>query len=166
VSIVKTGLAPEPLHYVLTNLRDIDRKELFATRPHDNPLRATDEIMHACAAFGTLFWYSQEPVAAVGFFPMWPGVVSVWAFGSPRWNHVFLAVTRYIIDEMGPELLRMGTHRAECRTLSERQDSERWLRALGGRAEGTLREFGRNREDFTLYAWTDHDISARGQPVH
>jgi hypothetical protein len=164
MSIVKTGLAPDPLRYVLQRLRPLDRKELFATRTHDSPERAADEIMRACAPFGTLFWHNHEPVAALGFFPMWPGVVSVWAFGSSLWGRVVQAMTRHIVNEMGPELLKRGVHRAECRTLTERQDSERWLRALGGRAEGILREFGRNREDFTVYAWTDRRFIP--QPVH
>lgn len=166
MSIVKTGLAFDPLRYVLQRLRPLDHKELFATRAHDSPELATDEIMRACGPFGTLFWHDTEPVSALGFFPMWPGVVSVWAFGSHRWSLVVQAMTRHVINELGPDLLIRGVHRAECRALTERKDSDRWLRALGGRVEGILKDFGRNREDFTLYAWSDRHVGARGQPVH
>jgi hypothetical protein len=161
MSIIKTGLAPDPLKHVLAHLRPMDRKELFATRPHDSPGLAGDEIMRYCAPFGTLFWHEGEPVSALGFFPMWPGVVSVWAFGGYRWDFVIGAMTRHVIKELVPDLLRRGTHRAECRSLSERQDSARWLGALGAHVEGTLKEFGRNREDFTLYAWSDRDTGHR-----
>jgi hypothetical protein len=161
MSIVKTGLAPDPLQHVLMHLRPLDRKELFATRPHDSTTLAADEIMRYCAPFGTLFWHEGEPVTAIGFFPMWPGVVSVWAFGSHRWDYVVRAMTRHVINEMVPELLRRGVHRAECRSLSEREDSQRWLIALGAQIEGRLREFGRSREDFTLYAWSDRDTGHR-----
>ena len=161
MTLVKTGLAHDPLHHVVAHVRPLDRKELFATRPHDSPALASEEIMRYCAPFGTLFWHEGEPVSAMGFFPMWPGVVSVWAFGSPRWSYVVGAMTRHVINEMIPELLQMGVHRAECRSLSERRDSERWLLALGAHAEATLKEFGRNREDFTLYAWSDRDTSHR-----
>ena len=162
MSIRKTILASGPLGHVITHLRPLDRKELFATRGHDSPARVTDEIMRYCAPFGTLFWHDDEPVAAMGFFPMWPGVVTVWAFGSHRWDYVVRAMTRHVINEVVPDLLNKGVHRAECRTLSERQDSERWLTALGAHVEGRLEEFGRNREDFTLYAWSDRDTGHRG----
>ena len=161
MSIIKTALAIDPLQHVITHLRPLDRKELFATRGHDSPARAAQEIMTYCAPFGVLFWHEEEPVAAMGFFPMWPGVVSVWAFGSPRWPYVVRAMTRHAINEMVPKLLQNGIHRAECRSLSEREDSKRWLIALGARIEGHLEEFGRNREDFTLYAWSDRDTGHR-----
>ena len=161
MSIIKTGLAFDPLQHVIVHVRPLDRKELFATRPHDSPSLATEEILRYCAPFGTLFWHEGEPVSALGFFPMWPGVTSVWAFGSPRWPFVVGAMTRHVIYELVPELLRRGVHRAECRSLSERQDSKRWLLALGARPECTLKEFGRQREDFTLYAWSDRDTGHR-----
>jgi len=157
MSVIKTGLAFEPLEYVMTRLRPLDRSELFATRAHDDPSLAAQEVMNACAPYGTMFWHGGVPVSAVGYFPMWPGVVSVWAFGTLNWRHVVSAMTRYVIKDLVPFLLKLRVHRAECRSLATRKDSQRWLRALGAYPEATLKGFGRNREDFTLYAWSDHN---------
>ena len=155
--IIRTDMAYDPLHHVLERLRPLDRREMFACRPHDDTHRVANELMVFCGNTGTLFWYDKEPVAAVGYLIMWPGVASVWAYGTPVWPKVVPAITRMVIRVLIPHLLQQNVHRAEARTLHERPDTGRWLTALGATHESVLFEYGRNRESFSIYAWSDHD---------
>jgi hypothetical protein len=93
----------------------------------------------------------------------WPGVVSVWAYGTPKWPTVVKSITRMVIKETIPDLLQRKVHRAEARTMQGRDDTGRWLLSLGATHEALLFEYGRNRETFAVYTWSDHD---RHAPTH
>jgi hypothetical protein len=116
---------------------------------------------------GWLFWDSRTsaPVAALGFYSMTPTCAGCWALGTPAWP--IKEVTRHVQNIMIPKLLKAGFHRAECRALASREDTRRWLTALGWKAEAVLSGFGIRREDFILFAWradeqTHHTGRAEG----
>jgi len=165
--IVRTGMGSAPLKHILDNLRPLDRQEMFATRSHNDTGRVCQEIMFFCEMTGTIFWHDQEPVAVMGYLVTWPGVASVWAYGTPKWPTVFKSVTRTIIRETIPGLLKQRVHRAEARTLHGRNETGRWLLSLGAQHEALLFEYGRNRETFAVYAWSDHDVDGtRASAAH
>ena len=64
---------------------------------------------------------------------------------------------------MMPKIAGAGAHRAECMSLASLADNHRWLEMLGARREATLRGFGKNGEDFHLYAWLKEDADVRQQ---
>jgi hypothetical protein len=94
-----------------------------------------------------------EPVAVNGVVPVRPGVVIAGAFGTPRWRSIIKPMTRWSLDYVIPLLRRANYHRGEAYVLSENTDSRRWIELLGGEVEAVLKGFGRQREDFLLYAW-------------
>jgi hypothetical protein len=144
----------EPLQHILENLREADRLEFEAT-----PMFASHEAhAKALAGLGQFAWVAYtndgEPVFAIGAWGLWPGVCSLWSFGTERTPEVILPVTRHVMRFMIPKLLELGFHRGECRALASRTDMTKWFDLLGFKQEAVCSGFGSGREDFILYAWT------------
>jgi hypothetical protein len=144
------------LAYITRNLRERDQAECFACYV-DTP----DDLAAQTAAQGVfqwVAWANDRPVASIGARNLWPGVWSVWAFGTDEWPSVVLLLTRHVRRAMIPALVRAGAHRVHCDALATHEDARRWLTALGAREEGVRRGLGRNGEDFVTYAWSRDDV--------
>jgi hypothetical protein len=152
-----TETMPAPLSYILEHLRPEDRAEIEAVRGEKfDPFKVALQLCQlATTCDGWLFWNAdtKAPIAALGAYAMTPTCAGCWAFGTPDWPTTVKAVTKHVRHIMIPRLLKAGFHRAECRALASREDTQRWLTGLGWRAEAVLSEFGTRREDFILFAW-------------
>jgi len=152
-----TSVAPDPLQYILANLRPADKEEIEAVRGmnFDSMKLALQFCQLALTHDGWIFWRGDtgEPAAVLGAYAMTPAVAGCWAFGTNSWGNVVKSVTRQARRVMVPALLRAGFHRAECRALAKREDTRIWLTSLGWKEEAVLSEFGIRHEDFTLFAW-------------
>jgi hypothetical protein len=139
------------LAYIARNLRANDHIECLAGR-----IATVDQL----AAEATLtpglcdiVYLGDYPVAAIGAREMWKGVWSVWAWGTENWNDVATTLTRHALRTLKPAMLARGGHRAECMSWTCHIPAHRWLEFLGFQREGVLHAYGRNREDFIMYAW-------------
>ena len=147
----------EALKHITHNLRERDAAEIFACRWSDDP----DDLASDVSQYGEFQWMVRldgEPVAAIGAYPAWPGVWSVWAFGTDNWPKVILSLTKHVKRFMIPAFLNQKAHRAECRALKTHTDACRWLEMLGAHKEAELAGFGRQREDFNLYVWRKENV--------
>lgn len=156
---------PEPLMHLLAHLRDSDRAEITASRGGVHPVEMALEIGKMMAfprSLAWLFWQENgDPVACLGAFAMTPTCAGCWAFGTKAWSEALPTVTRHVHRIMIPALLESGFHRAECRALSSREDTRRWLTGLGWKEEAVLSGFGIRREDFSLFAWLADESANR-----
>jgi hypothetical protein len=139
-------------------MRERGPARIYATRPYGSPSLLAKDTMRFGHENGSLWWYEGEPVTALGYIPLWPGVASVWAFGTSKWPRVLPVMTRFVLKGVIPLMIQHGMHRVECRALKERKDTKRWLLALGAHEEATLKEFGKNRETFVSYVWSDYEV--------
>lgn len=155
-STLITGITFQSMLHVLTHLRPADRLEIEAVRGRIDAVEMATQLSKlVLIGEGTMFVdrSTNEPVACLGSYPMTPSCAGCWAFGTDKWDQVVATVTKHIRRTMIPALLRSKFHRAECRALSSRDDTRRWLTGLGWREEAVLSGFGVRREDFTLFAW-------------
>lgn len=143
----------EDLLFVIQNMRESDKNEVFATRWDDSGENLTDDLITG-GEFAWIAGTDDKPVAAFGAIPVWNGVWSVWMVATDDWKLVALEVTRFIKRVMIQALRDIGAHRAECRSWSEHTEAHRWLELLGARKESEIENFGRNGEKFYLYCWT------------
>lgn len=146
----------EALQHIVQHLRAIDRDELLATTVGDDLSSLPGRIMQFCIM--SFVAADEAPIAAWGIRPMWPGVCTVWAFGTDDWDRALMPMTRHGREFMIPTLLKQGYHRIECRSLADREDTARWLRLFGATPEATLRCYGKSGENFTLYRRVDYDL--------
>lgn len=140
------------LLYLAKNMREMDRREIFATKWSERPEDLATECMAPAVSAFCKIGVLKKPVVAIGAVPIWPGVWSVWMFATPEFHKVSLSLHRYVVKIFAPTL-RANCHRAECRSLSSHTEAHAWMTSLGAAHEATLKGFGKNREDFHVFAW-------------
>lgn len=145
------------LLYVAANMRQSDRKEIYATRWREEPADVAICALQSAPFCYTAF-HNGEPVAAVGAFPKHPGVWSVWFFATDKWDTVSISVTKFIKRVIIPSLVQIGAHRAECDSIEGHDDAHLWLEFLGAKREHSKPLYGKNRETFHCYKWERPDV--------
>jgi hypothetical protein len=143
----------EGLTHIVRQLRSRDRREIFALRWTDDEDLFIEQVAAVAGDLWRLWTLDGEPVAVNGVVPVRPGVVIAGAFGTPKWRAVLRPMTRWSLDYVIPVLKLSNYHRGEAYALVNNTDSRRWIELLGGEVEALLKGYGRNREDYLLYAW-------------
>jgi hypothetical protein len=161
--------------YIGAHMRERDAHEILCQLPDDiTPAHAAllcfDTAPEDCRF--VCYDTNANPVAAFGWsVTHCPTLWTAWAFGTHGMKRAIPEMTEFI---MGRQLAyMMKTHRPkrlEVRALADHDLAHRWLTMMGATKEASLPRFGKNGEDFTLYAWTDKTIwkaheryRARGQ---
>lgn len=144
---------------IAMNLREWDRKEIFATRAdHDLNSFVNDLLFVAASPKSiTRLIIADRPIYAVGFFELWPGVWSSFGFSTLEFPVIGRQLTRYLVREAVPALREFGAHRVECRSMEGHVEAQAWIEKLGYVREGVLLDYGRNRETYFSYAWRQSD---------
>ena len=143
--------------YVTRNLREWDRRELFATRFDDDPDRLAMDVM----GWGPVGWVAggvvdgrEKASAVVGATELWPGMWSVGMFATDDFPKIGLGLTRFVKRRMIPLIVQQGIRRGECKSIEGHTEAHRWLEVLGARRDGAaLRGYGKGGEPFYTYAW-------------
>jgi hypothetical protein len=161
VKKAKIQLQVEPqadaIAYVCRHMRQRDQKEIFATRWDGNP-EAMAVSVGMTGAMTWCVWVDGKPAALFGATPRWPGVWSVWAFGTDDWPKAVRTVTKQIRRFLVPALRNNpGVHRVDCFALAEYTETGRWLQSFGLEPANTLDSWGKHGETFVLYTWTRKD---------
>lgn len=138
---------------VAIDMRAADRGEIYATRWTDNPIDLAEDVVRVPGPKWVAWKKGIGPVAAYGATPMWPGVWSMYMFATPHFQQVAVAMTRHIRRVMLPSLALAGAHRAQAASSASHVEAHKWLKMLGATNESTLKGYGRNKEDFFLFAW-------------
>lgn len=147
------------IQYICLNLRERDRTEIFGMRSHDNPIWLTNEVVaYACKGKAAIAYAGKRPAGIVGVTPMWPGVFTIWAFGTDEWRSVAVDVVRYTRNDLKPWLLSRGAHRVQCESRFDHTEAHGLLERFGARRECTLSGYGRDGADYFLYAWRRDDV--------
>jgi hypothetical protein len=145
---------PASIMRVASDMREVDRAEIFATRWTDSAIDLAEDICRIPGPKWVAHADGAGPVAAYGAMPMWPGVWSMYLFATDDFQRVAWDVTRHIIRVMMPSLAIAKAHRAEARSAASHTEAHVWLERLGAKREATLKNYGRNREDFIVFAWS------------
>lgn len=154
-------VTPGALVHVVAHLRQRDREEIFALRWNDSEAELLTQIRAVAGDLWRVWCYQGEPVAVCGVLPLRPGVVSAASFGTDKWRHVIRPMTTWGMNWLIPTLQDAGYHRGEAYVSAANEQSKRWLASLGAYREAYLHQYGRNREDYILYAWRLTDVFQR-----
>lgn len=142
--------ADDVLH-VVEGMRPADKAEIFATQYTDDPKAFARQIM-AVGGLKWLAWVDDEPVAAIGCAPMWPGVATPWCFGTDKFAHAALLLTRLGKRVIIPTAQASGIHRLEVKSQEGHTDAQGWLsRVFGCSREATHKGYGRDGSTFHTY---------------
>jgi hypothetical protein len=148
----------ERIAYIVRNLRERDREEIFALRWDDNEESLVRDVLSYAGDMSWVWEVDHTPVAIQGAMPLRPGVWAAWCFGTSRWPEALLSMTRHARRFIMPALLGASFHRCEASSLASHQDARGWIESLGARLEGVRHGAGRRGEDFATYVWTPDDV--------
>lgn len=139
--------------YIAANIRDQDKREIRAVYKYQTSCDLATYCLAASPNCAWVFEHLDEPIAIYGMTQPMPHIAVGWAFGTDRMRRAIPAMTRHILERGIPSMSARGVHRIEVRSIMDHDISHRWLaKGLGGAFEGVCRAYGRNREDFALYA--------------
>jgi hypothetical protein len=138
--------------FVAGNLREWDRKEVFATQRSDDP----GDLAAQITRLSGMKWLAVAggvPIACIGAAEMWPGVWSPWCFGTDKFPQVALLLTRVAKRAIIPTVRALGGRRLEVKTMEGHIDSQRWMeRAFGASFEARHPSFGKGGETFLTFS--------------
>jgi hypothetical protein len=149
-------LNPNDLYTIAENMREWDKREIYATRWTDCPHDLARDAMTSYE-FGWVASYNDRPVCAIGAIAIHPGVWSVWMFATDEFDKIKYSLTKFAARKLKPVLQDVG-HRVECRSMEGHTDAQKWLEFLGMTRESSIPKYGRNGETFHLYAWTNPNL--------
>lgn len=144
-----------PLEFLCFNMRAIDREEIFGNVATENPLELAAQL-HANIAKNGCGWIAKlngRPAACMGVFENFPGNWQVFSFGTQDYMRVLVAF-KPKLDKMIGFGLDNGMHRLECRSLADHHEAHRCIAFIDLQREATLRQYGRDGQDFALFART------------
>ena len=150
----------DKLRHVITHMRERDHKEIYALRFDDDPEKFLEHQIQRMGKMCRIWERDFVPVSVQGVMCERPGVWSMFAYGTDDWRRVVLPMTRWAWRFVIPAMCQVA-QRVECLALRENVDSRRWIESFGARQECVLREYGKNREDFVLYAWKPDYVHQR-----
>lgn len=107
-----------------------------------------------------------QPIAIFGTGPISVCTLSVWALGTRHMWRAITAMNRFLVDVHLPDRIAQGFHSMEARALADHGSATAWLESMGGVQHGPPFVFGRSRETFLLYRWTDLDLQRIKTRVH
>lgn len=160
VEIVKACYAD--IVFVARNMRKMDKEEIYPLIYNPSP----ENLAAFTIAVGGISMcanFMGRPVAVFGAGEVRPRNHSVWMFATPKWPKVALSVTRYIKKILMPNLIKLGSNRAECFTLKGHNVAQDWLSALGAKRESTLDDYGPERKTYYCYSWTRKRLEKEGK---
>ncbi|CUW38786.1 protein of unknown function [Magnetospirillum sp. XM-1] len=135
---------------VAANMREWDKKEIYATMWSDDPMDLAEKTMVTAGAFSWIAG-TDRPIACFGAVNPWPGVWTAWMFATDELPKVGLGLSRFVRNNIIPTLRKSGSHRIHAYSMVGHTDAHDWLHLLGAEIETTHRGFGRNGEDFHVF---------------
>lgn len=147
------------VEYLTLNMRAIDQVEIYGLRAHDSPLLLAREVVLA-ASYGKagVAMHNGRPCGIVGVTPLWPGVWTIWSFGTVDWARGVIAMSRFGKRVLQPFILARGAHRLQCESRFDHFEAHRWLGAMGAKADGLLQGYGRDGSDYIMFSWRRSDV--------
>ena len=141
--------------YIAANIRDEDWNECRCQLENENKFE-----LASLSYFSTvedLRWclrVNGQPTAAMGLGKTGPTLCQAWMWGTKHMNRGFPTMIRFLNTSVRQNLLERGVLRVEVRALETHEFVRRgWIARMGARDCGLMRKYGKNGEDFRLYAW-------------
>lgn len=151
----------EDVSYVADRMRAHDRAERLAlSHGNDATLAAVQFLSHPHLAVTV---WKGTPISVIGVVFPHPGVASTIFFATDEFKHVALATTRFIRRTLFPILLSTGIHRLQVCSMrpSGAASEHHWITGFGASLEATLHAYGKDKEDFYLYAIDNVGMAAK-----
>ena len=141
--------------YIAANMREHDFREIGCLWKDWSAVSCGMAAARASIpGWSWVVLYDGQPAACYGFSyaaPFDPEHWQAWAFGTDRFKRCVPLITKHLKSIR--DLVEQHCRRLQVITYTEHDIAHGWIEALGAEREGLLRSYGRNGEDFYIYAW-------------
>jgi hypothetical protein len=149
----------EDVQYIAENMREWDKKEIYAGTWTEDPYAFTETIMRH-PEFGWTFGI-ERPIVCLSAYSPWPGRWRVSMFATDEFHRIALPLARHIKKKVIPALMPFA-HRVDCESMEGHEEAHKWLELLGAKREdGKLERYGKNEETFFTYRWFVEDVAPK-----
>lgn len=100
---------------------------------------------------------NDQVIVCAGIIIMWPGVGTAWAVASPLIEKYAIAGSSAVLRGMRDIIIEHKLHRVQAPVYEHFERGIRWVEFLGFHREGLMFGYGRNRENYWLFALTIDD---------
>ena len=142
--------------FICYNMRESDKREIFAMRPHDNPYLLAWEAYHMVLnnGRGRIAWHNGKPAVFCAFTETWPRRWNCWMFGTEDFRAAAMPAIRWFRNEAREILTVCEAHRLDCDSIEGHAEAHKMIKALGGVEDGPpMRRYGKNGETFQRFVW-------------
>lgn len=143
--------------YICLNMREVDAVEIYGMLHHDSPLQMAYEYAHVIRNKGRsrIGWSdrTRKPAAFGALTEDWPGVWSVWMFGTDDFKDCAVEFLRWFRKEANDILDTCKGHRLQCDSRWDHDEAHAMIKALGAVEEVRLRKYGRDGADYIRFVW-------------
>lgn len=138
--------------HVSCNMRTSDFNEVMANRWNNNPHDFAAECMRLQGLKLACVGGDGIPVAIGGVTSHVPGVGQAWLVGTRDIGKYGLEIA-HVCKEWTKRLFDDGTvHRIQAFSAATHTKAHQWLIGVGLKQEGTLKYYGKNKEDFLIFS--------------
>jgi len=149
----------DDVRVVCAAMRDSDRRDVFPLRWDDDPIGFADDLW-AAADEARAFVGPDGPTAICAWRRVTPAAAQVALIATDGWPAVARAVARATRRFMRRDMPRHGLRRLEAWGRADAPALRCWLDALGFHESARLRAYGRDGEDFTVFAFLREEEGA------
>ena len=136
---------------VFQNMREDDLREVLATFRSDSKGDLAQSLINApCVKYAVI--HDHRACALMGISPVWPGVGQAWLIGTHEVGSYGVEVAHAAKIVINNHLKSM--HRIHAYSAEFHAQAHQWLEMIGFVRESTLKQYGKNGEDFYCYAIT------------
>lgn len=142
---------PSEVKYVCLNMGKKSRADILAAS-NATPEQYAKRIIFS-DGFKWVAYHDGLPAALIGALNIHDGVWGLFGFGTDHWKKVWMSVTKVARKDMMQAVLETGAHRAQCMSPATHTDTHRWLERLGATHRVEMPAYGKNGEDYVMFAW-------------
>jgi len=150
---------PEDVYNVALSMRTKDDEEISAVRWEDDRETLAQNLANSFGDYHNVYSFGEgdECIAIFCYVPQRIGVWSLGMFATDSFQKVGKFLTKRIIRDIIPALVRANAHRVEVQSICGYDEVHNWIRFLGLKEEVMLKSYGKNGEDFKQFSWTKND---------
>tara|TARA_R110000868_G_scaffold290612_1_gene550814 strand:- start:905 stop:1414 length:510 start_codon:yes stop_codon:yes gene_type:complete len=153
---VLTDISIPALEHICLYMRESDRVEVYALRPHDNWYRLTYE-MHAHIkgnGRGIIAWHDGKPAGLGAFTELHPGCWEAWMIGTDDFKAVLFELIRWGRRTAREILETQLGNRCQCDSHETHHEAHKLLLAMGAEPEGPpMRGYGKDGSAYQRFVW-------------
>jgi len=111
------------------------------------------ELMRQASIGAHTFLYDGRIIFCAGYHEMWPGVIDCWMVPSIYVKTMTIEFCRILRGYVGDIIAEEKCHRFQTSAPDDELHA-RWMRFLGMKREGLMKNFTHNKQDYVMYART------------